>query len=102
MPSTQAHTPGPWRVGNPLLGAGEYPVFADEAPAGLKMPAMADTPANAHLIAAAPDLLAACEDALSRLEDISEFSNGKDETIYLRAYPGILRTAIESATGGGE
>jgi hypothetical protein len=68
-----AHTPGPWRA---ELGDVPYAEFENEAwivdcdahsvctldgPADCNM-------ANAHLIAAAPDLLAACEIALEASE----------------------------------
>ncbi len=60
-------TPGPWIAGKYMFDA-DLPfvdIYADEAPIGLKLPAMAygeKAEANAHLIAAAPDMYAALED----------------------------------------
>jgi hypothetical protein len=48
-----------------------------------------DFPANAHLLAAAPDLLAACENALRLLEDM-------DAAEYIGPK---LRAAIQKARG---
>lgn len=79
------HTQGPWQVnsgavfsekGAPIAtmvrnetatAAGIYPVERDK---------------NAHLIAAAPDLLAACEEALSKMQ---EFKMLKPENFLTRA-----------------
>ena len=49
-------TPGPWGVVENYMAEGDFHphgVFADFAPSGHKMPAMADSPANANLIAEA-------------------------------------------------
>ena len=91
------HTPGPWRVGEPVESDGKLvyiPIYGnnryissisafgkkeDGTPAGRqyhnKMATTRHTrvnaremEANAHLIAAAPDLLEACKDALSAME----------------------------------
>lgn len=57
--STQAHTPGPWRVDPKaalrIVAAGNDTV----ASAGCQSSLRNEWEANAHLIAAAPDLLAA-------------------------------------------
>lgn len=91
---TTKHTPGPWRaIIGMTLGddeqrartvahlACEFQVFAD---AHVKSD---EVPANTHLIAAAPDLLAACQSALRQLDygDIA-------------AAGPILRAAIAKAT----
>lgn len=64
---TTKHTPGPWRAmigeSDPLLivgGPNEFPVCEVGSVAG----ATALDEANANLIAAAPDLLAACQSAM--------------------------------------
>jgi hypothetical protein len=59
-----AHTPGPWRTGG-------SEIFADN---NLRVASVwsypgADTEADAHLIAAAPELLAALESAVRELEN---------------------------------
>lgn len=63
------HTPGPWVVGaNSQCG-----IYVDSATTGATVAEAypdgnQDFEANASLIAATPDLLAACEAALDRLE----------------------------------
>lgn len=95
------HTPGPW-VAHIDYGAGSHPhyVFADEAPSGLKMPAMADNEANARLIAAAPDLLAACKAMDAELRFLA--AQGKARQ---KPHLGIIaqmQAAIAQAEGGGK
>lgn len=73
------HTPGPWEVldadsyaGEPALAvaatedAGGRPVCLCSH--GAYMPRTPEDDANAHLIAAAPELLAACKDILGFLK----------------------------------
>ncbi len=58
------HTPGPWEVIPPTS---EYPSRARVGGSGCDIydaPLTNETMSNAHLIAAAPDLLAACQRAL--------------------------------------
>ena len=67
MPSK--HTPGPWEAGDlePFTDGGATYVYADKAPEGKRLPAIALEPnseTNARLIAAAPDLLEACKGML--------------------------------------
>ena len=76
-----AHTPGPWAVRFSLSGY-PYQIIAvngdDKAPgkvgtcitrwASIMLPSSAEARANACLIAAAPDLLAALRTALTQLE----------------------------------
>ncbi len=56
----------------------------------------AEAEANAHLIAAAPDLLAACESVIARISDPSVDREKDDESLRL------LRAAIARAKGGVE
>lgn len=77
---TTKHTPGPWHVGR---GADGHPIVYVDCPASegsgpgiahvCPIPHMRSTQgtkeANAHLIAAAPDLLAACDEALNHIEE---------------------------------
>jgi hypothetical protein len=75
---TTNHTPGPWREILPkmssaitIYGKDNRPVcatFGNGSETTLKMVRSGETVANARLIAAAPDLLAALEYALSLLE----------------------------------
>lgn len=95
--SEAKHTPGPWHVGD--QGAG-YPVRAEQPkwqgggraicacrPANRTNEAHQEAHANARLIAAAPELLAALEQALAVHGD--HYSWGPD-----------ARAAIAKATGG--
>jgi len=106
MPSEQGHTPGPWHVGQ---GNGEGSVFSEAGrmgwgPGGTTLAPIcrmieqdpAEDEANARLIAAAPDLLAACEDAVATLvrwADNSAWDERDDLTI------DGLRAAIVKAEG---
>lgn len=73
------HTPGPWSVscsGNDVenvSGAGVCALYADET-----------AEANARLIAAAPDLLAAAEAMLRSIDEGPAFGNGEIEIDKLR------------------
>ena len=66
------HTPGPWHVSK--LFFWQIDRMPDEGRIGPNYNYIAETPrteagrVNAHLIAAAPDLLAACEKALANLQ----------------------------------
>ena len=75
------HTPGPWFVfpnghcvGGPtgLLDADPNEKTAGVAMCGMRLRTEEEIEANARLIAAAPDLLAACEDYLRELQSWSE------------------------------
>lgn len=103
------HTPGPWAAkrvglqqwwinapfGDPTIGHNSWDGLAevygsDDWPeSGRKV-----AEANARLIAAAPDLLAACEQALVELED--SLPAPSDEWDFYDK----LRLAIAKATGG--
>lgn len=79
------HTPGPWQVHD--NGIGGYAVLnarADMRVANADFGQVADSD-NARLIAAAPDLLAACEAALLR-DDVADCELGD-----------MLRAAIAKA-----
>jgi hypothetical protein len=96
------HTPGPWRVGR----GDKKQVYSDHGGECLVAEcqscgdSVSEAYANARLVAAAPDLLAACKTAYKRLERFGEHA-----TI---AYGGegglsaILWAAIAEAEGGGE
>ncbi len=67
MTSTVKHTPGPWRAsGDEVLAGNERPLtiaICDGGPRRNNVPSL-EACDNAHLIAAAPDLLAALREAL--------------------------------------
>jgi hypothetical protein len=99
-----AHTPGPWTLrsarlsGDVGIAAGSYDgpiaeVF-EELRRGVLRPEVAR--ANARLIAAAPDLLAACEDAVEELRADENYvgDNGGEAEFLVK-----LRAAIAKARG---
>lgn len=57
------HTPGPWKVGRPMNPPQQVigPVDPNQKPAFLALTCGGNDEANAQLIAAAPDMLAALE-----------------------------------------
>ena len=76
--SQSEHTPGPWRpainlgaILGPSHGEGPGPVYANHFIAWMEKEETG-WEANACLIAAAPELLAACEDYLYGRKDASE------------------------------
>lgn len=96
------HTPGPWAV-----------EWDEEDRFGLQgsdtmwvatITLHSETPqkANARLIAAAPNLLAACEAALDELAGYEDVIDGPDGPRPNRAMhaANLLREAVERATGG--
>ncbi len=87
MSSNTKHTPGPWYVDDEMPPNG-FGVFARVGDIPISSPH--ETPispdrsrANAHLIAAAPNLLAACQMILSGCREW-----------------GVVRAAIRKAEGG--
>ena len=100
------HTPGPWVVG--ITDDNGSEVYTDYTVKGKDRESIATTycvvaaeghhEANAHLIAAAPDRLNACEIALRRLNE----QNGQvSEEVWNANYPAdkALRDAIKKAKG---
>lgn len=63
------HTPGPWLTDEMMPGDQYRYVFAAKGPIVCRVSAFAAGEANARLIAAAPDLLAACKKAIAELDD---------------------------------
>ncbi len=102
------HTPGPWTI-IPATGlAGVHPNhayrfvgtadFDEETGAGHIVARLTDAveiAANARLIAAAPDLLAACKAALAEIESPSRFGYRPEEMDLIRS----LHAAITKAGG---
>jgi hypothetical protein len=99
--STQAHTPGPWRiesVGDETLEIWAHPRIAVGQLYGQNGPNESDiVRANAHLIAAAPDMLAALKAAQQRLNESGTGEMGLIDTIH--AVHALIVPAIAKAEG---
>lgn len=105
------YTPGPWRItehamGHPLIVADYPPAHALPRATGdvvLASPGPHDNPelreANARLIAAAPDLLAALELALSDFDNYGEVWQSDDEYGVNFYAINAIRDAIAKARG---
>ncbi len=83
------HTPGPWETKD---RAGHLDVYIGHLPVAF-VAAIPSSAANAHLMAAAPDLLAACEGIMEELE--RGLYNGGTSTMYSEA----CRKAVAKAAG---
>jgi hypothetical protein len=102
------HTPGPWRA-QPLEGPGHWQIINESClqlamarhwpnGQGLNIPeCREETDANARLIAAAPELLAALELALATIERLRPSSRGFDST---RGTKDVVCAAIAKVKGG--
>ena len=86
---TEQHTPGPWRICTCDLGY--QPLGHRDAEKRIVIRASPSVQANARLIAAAPELLAACIDALEVEENMAQCP---DSELAKR-----LRAAIAKAKG---
>jgi len=96
-----AHTPGPWtldpRGGGVVRGSKVYQYARGAGQRQLALACLHDDlgpeerEANARLIAAAPDLLEACEAVLKRLEGHSQLSDAEFDA---------LESAVTKARGG--
>jgi len=90
-----AHTPGPWKFGKTLSStSGEWLISLDFAghvgnPVAAIVPATGNEYANARLIAAAPDLLAALSRLIGGLETMQDNLDAARQA----------RAAINKATG---
>lgn len=92
--NVSGHTPGPWDYREAYDNGEPCGYVVQKGPAF----AIADVPQgedDARLIAAAPDLLAACERALQHIEEYDESSRGGD----YREATRTLRAAIAKAKG---
>ena len=97
------HTPGPWRaarIKSPGRAAAAFYIYGANAKgkgarcvAHVKNSTIQPLAANARLIAAAPEMLEACRQALTHIE--------VDETTHGRPFAAgnVLRAAIAKATG---
>lgn len=105
------HTPGPWQAGRPDMrtivdGVPSKWIYGPEVEGGDGYLAVAsgrassdwdEVMANARLIAAAPDLLAACETVLTKLDYIVNLWGAEGVT---RTIQDQLRAAVAKAKGG--
>lgn len=98
-----AHTPGPWTVqGQAVLSDRPYPEWKQIAEVRIGNAENWSDPegeSNARLIAASPDLLAACHEAVSAITYL--LSNDDDEPNYAETLS-KLAAAIAKAEGRGE
>lgn len=101
------HTPGPWRIGEATTYHLQHytPILATMEKFGLDHPVawvVSDSQANAPLIAAAPELLVASEQARKVLDDIIMVVNrplNKQEVQAAITAHTALHRAIIKATG---
>jgi hypothetical protein len=91
------HTPGPWRTGTKRYMADPLYIEAGEG-VNFTIIGKARTLADARLIAAAPDLLAACERAVDLLHKYANDASSH-RTSTIRVIRDELRAAIAKATG---
>ena len=85
------HTPGPWQIWGQITGISRSPCTGHTISKGPNIficDAIGTSDANARLIAAAPELLAACQRAL-----VEAVADDQDEWF------AIMRAAIAKATG---
>lgn len=107
------HTPGPWTVQPGTVGAGRVQIVspsyrkecdAEHVICELRPWQRPDYGPDAQLIAAAPELLAACQaiaNDCERLIDGDDFSGMSDGDLFA-AFLNALRPAIAKAEGRGE
>ena len=97
--TTHTHTPPPWHAfaGAVFTGPKTSPTFVARIDKGDDSIAEWDERyANAHLIAAAPELLAALDGMMDQFEDNEQYCD------YDAAVVATAREAIAKATGGAE
>lgn len=102
-----AHTPGPWIASPPssTVGLGivgpNGRVIADVSHCMFELESDEEDRANARLIAAAPMLFDACEDALEALKLLAVgMSHDKAALDMIRPHIDELETALTKASGG--
>jgi hypothetical protein len=105
MATTAKHTPGPWQIIPPRIGAaltiyapdGLTPICttaSNTSPVTMEMHRSGEVRANARLIAAAPDLLGALETMVERFKGHAWGSEEDEERAITKAC-----AAIAKATG---
>lgn len=80
-PEQTGHTPGPWAKSRDAVPPGHVQITVYSQESGERVATAFEREANANLIAAAPDLLAACRAMLDCLENLTtaEFGRGGDK-----------------------
>lgn len=97
--STMQHTPGPWQLGYFRMDGYNYTKIDAVVDGHKKYIASVDITndrANAHLIAAAPELLEALEGLLTDITEYQQINNLGGENNHWQV---IARTAIAKAKG---
>lgn len=93
----QTYMPGPWEVA-PLTEDGRYVVRAQT---GARVASTNTNPANARLVAAAPDLLAALKSAENRIAAWqAPMTRAEQEECGSAEELRVIRAAIAKAEGG--
>ena len=87
------HTPGPWYIEPILRGSGWHYRLGQEP-----FDDVQEAKANACLIAAAPDLLAACEEIVLHWYGLDNNDEKADESHCLAYCQGLIQQAIDKAT----
>ena len=98
--STAQHTPGPWHIGKRTFAPYIYGPKGEEVagPSGFTS-GHEETQANARLIAAAPDLLAALEEIASRQISVQGYNSPSALLLRLASVQSLARATIARATG---
>lgn len=91
------HTPGPWEVGSTIESDTQAIIHDGDSVLAI-LTTIPPNPANARLIAAAPDLL----EALRKMADMVEAEVLGPEWVWAHEIIEEARAAIAKATGEGE
>lgn len=86
------HTPGPWETSRDAVPAHHVQITVYAEADGQRVATVFREEANARLVAAAPDLLAACESALSLAQ--IDADDGELALAALEVLRPVLRNAI--------
>ncbi len=95
------HTPGPWKMSgaNTVHGPDCIIAFVGTCDEEVRKFSSERQNADAHLIAAAPELLAACEAALRSYDLAHEVECNLGPEDVCSCHVGMLRTAVAKAKG---
>lgn len=97
IPESAKHTPGPWREDG--LPIDDYRTIIDEQGNELCEVTPHNGEANARLIAAAPDMLAALRECLAYMDSLPDAPQGSIAEVGQCGARYIARQAIASAEG---
>jgi hypothetical protein len=100
------HTPGPWKVkikngGCREIESGDVCVAIPHGPAGVQSEVYDEHRANAHLIAASPDLFNICKMIREIDDQGQQAEDGEFYPLLTPSYRDMLDAAIEKAEGHG-